>query len=62
MDFQWTVSPSRREGNQQVSSEQPKQQSRDTICDVSPTGRIVCVNVSCENRQGVQGTAVFCKT
>ena len=40
IDFQWTASPSRTEGSQRVSSEQPKQQSRDIICDVSPTGRI----------------------
>ena len=40
IDFQWTASPSRTKGSQRVSSEQPKQQRRDTICDVSPTGRI----------------------
>ena len=40
IDFQWTAAPSRREGNQRVSSEQPKHQSLDTICDVSPTERM----------------------
>ena len=43
IDFQWTASPSRREGNQLVLSEQPKQQ----IATQFATWRMVTIS----NRQ-----------